>query len=247
MERIAIIGYGEAGRAFVQGGLAASAAYDCDPAKRDGVAAHEFPEDALNGATLVLSLVTADRVLDAAKTYASLLAPGTLWCDLNSVAPETKHAAAAVLAAAGVAYLDVAVMAPVYPAQVAVPLLVSGPDADAGVERLTAAGFTNIRAVGDTVGRASSIKMIRSIVVKGIEALTAEMTLAGDAAGVTDEVLTSLGDGWAAKATYNLERMKTHGLRRAAEMEESVKTLEALGVDPVMTRGTVRRQREMAA
>ena len=83
--------------------------------------------------------------------------------------------------------------------------------------------------------------------VKGIEALTAEMMLAGDAAGVTQEVIASLGGDWATQAEYNLERMATHGLRRAAEMEEVAKTLVALGIDPVMTRGTVIRQREMAA
>jgi hypothetical protein len=48
------------------------------------------------------------------------------------------------------------------------------------------------------------------------------------------------------RAEYNIERMTTHGLRRAAEMEESAKTLSALGVEPVMTDGTVRRQRELA-
>ena len=40
--------------------------------------------------------------------------------------------------------------------------------------------------------------------------------------------------------------MTTHGLRRAAEMEESAKTLTGMGVEPVMTNGTVRRQRELA-
>jgi hypothetical protein len=88
--------------------------------------------------------------------------------------------------------------------------------------------------------------MIRSIMVKGQEALTAEMMLAAEAAGVVDEVLGSLGDGWDAKAQYNLERMRTHGLRRAAEMEEVAKTLSSLGIDPLMTAGTIRRQREMA-
>jgi 3-hydroxyisobutyrate dehydrogenase-like beta-hydroxyacid dehydrogenase len=138
-------------------------------------------------------------------------------------------------------------MAPVEPARLSVPLLVSGADADDAVPQLQAAGFTNVRGVGDSIGRASAIKMIRSVMVKGSEALTAEMMLAAQAAGVEAEVLSSLGAGWAAKAAYNLERMTTHGLRRAAEMEESVKTLTALGVDPVMTRGTVVRQREMAA
>ena len=93
--------------------------------------------------------------------------------------------------------------------------------------------------------------MIRSVMVKGVEALTAEMMLAAEAAGVTEEVLASLdasekSQGWAQRAEYNLERMTTHGLRRAAEMEESAKTLIALGIEPVMTAGTVCRQRAMA-
>jgi 3-hydroxyisobutyrate dehydrogenase-like beta-hydroxyacid dehydrogenase len=93
--------------------------------------------------------------------------------------------------------------------------------------------------------------MIRSVMVKGIEALTAEMMAAATAAGVTDEILASLDTSesaapWRERAAYNLERMTTHGARRAAEMEEAAKTLLALGVSPVMTRGTVYRQREAA-
>jgi hypothetical protein len=77
------------------------------------------------------------------------------------------------------------------------------------------------------------------------------MMLAAEAAGVADEVLASLDASerprpWPERAAYNLERMTTHGLRRAAEMEEAVRTLTALGVAPVMTEGTVHRQREMA-
>ena len=59
-------------------------------------------------------------------------------------------------------------------------------------------------------------------------------------------LLGSLGDGWDAKAEYNLERMRTHGNRRAAEMEEVAKTLGALGIEPLMTNGTIQRQRAMA-
>jgi len=43
----------------------------------------------------------------------------------------------------------------------------------------------------------------------------------------------------------NLERMATHGERRAAEMEEVAATLRELGVEPLMTAATVERQREM--
>ena len=126
------------------------------------------------------------------------------------------------------------------------PLLISGPHAGDAAAALAGLGFSNVRIVGDDVGRASAIKMIRSVMVKGVEALTAEMMLAARKAGVEDEVLGSLGDGWPDKAAYNLERMATHGSRRAAEMEESAKTLEALGIEPLMTRGIIIRQREMA-
>jgi 3-hydroxyisobutyrate dehydrogenase-like beta-hydroxyacid dehydrogenase len=127
----------------------------------------------------------------------------------------------------------------------------AGRAVEAAEQALRAAGFTNTRVVGDEIGRASAIKMIRSVMVKGVEALTAEMMLAAEAAGVSAEVLASLDasekpKSWADKAVYNVERMTTHGLRRAAEMEESAKTLRALGVEPVMTDGTVRRQRALA-
>ncbi len=244
---LSLIGYGEAARAFVDGGLLARAAYDIDATKRDGIAAHEDAATALNGATVVISLVTADQALRAAESAAQHIVADALYLDMNSVAPATKRAAAAVIEKAGGRYIDVAIMSPVYPKQMAVPLLVSGPHADAGAAGLRIAGFADVRTVGDTVGKASAIKMIRSVMVKGIEALTAEMMQAARAGDVEAEVLASLGNGWADKVTYNLERMKSHGMRRAAEMDESAKTLIALGVDPVMTRGTIIRQRETAA
>jgi 3-hydroxyisobutyrate dehydrogenase-like beta-hydroxyacid dehydrogenase len=112
-------------------------------------------------------------------------------------------------------------------------------------------GFTT-RIVGTAIGDASAIKMIRSVMVKGIEALSAECALAAHAAGVEAEVLASLDrswkeQSWAERFDYNLDRMLIHGLRRAAEMEEVVKTLDGLGTGSQMTRGTVQRQRAIGA
>lgn len=260
MDMLTLIGFGEAGRTFATaaGWKNRASVFDCKtdaPSTRDlMLAAFDQAEisgcqslaDALRDTPAVLSLVTADQSIVAAQDAAWHIASGAFYFDMNSVAPGTKRAAATLIETAGGHYIDVAIMAPVDPAQLAVPLLVSGPKADEGSSKLRALGFINVRVVGSEIGRASSIKMIRSVMVKGQEALTAEMMLAADKAGVTDEVLASLGEGWAAKASYNLERMRTHGLRRAAEMEEVAKTLTALGIDPMMTNGTVRRQREMA-
>ncbi len=237
MMRATLIGFGEAGQAFV--GDEGWRAFDIDPA----ITRNATLAEALDSAEIVLSAVTADQALIAAKAAAGLIATGTLFCDMNSVAPGTKQAAAAVIEAAGGRYVDVAVMSPVHPARRATPLLVSGPHAEAGLAALADLGFTNVRSVGDSVGRASTIKMLRSVMYKGMEALTAECLIACEKAGVTDEVLGSFGNDWSTAADYRLDRMMIHGLRRAAEMEESAKTLEALGVEPLMTRGTVALQR----
>ena len=255
--RVALIGFGEAGETFArsEGWRGVARAWDILPERRAamsacGVQTGEDAEAALAGRAFVLSLVTADAALGAARAYATLLPEGALWCDMNSVAPGTKREAAAVIEAAGGRYVDVAVMAPVDKGM-AVPLLVSGPHARAAEPLLTALGFANVRVVGDEVGRASAIKMIRSVMVKGLEALSWECAAAADAAGVFDEVMASLDASekplsWAERIAYNRERMETHGLRRAAEMEESARTLQGLGVEPVMTRGTVALQRKAA-
>ncbi|MFM5924521.1 MAG: DUF1932 domain-containing protein [Novosphingobium sp.] len=255
---ITLIGFGEAGSTFASAAEWGEHArgWDVLPARRAamagcGVVAAGSAAQALAGSPLVLSLVTADQALPAAQACAGSLAPGTLWCDMNSVAPQTKRAAALAVEAEGGRYVDVAVLAPVNPARLAVPLLLAGSAAAEAEAALRGIGFANLRVVGAEVGRASAIKMIRSVMVKGIEALSDEMMAAARAAGVADEVLASLdasekAQPWSDRAAYNLERMQTHGARRAAEMEESAKTLLALGVAPVMTRGTVYRQREAA-
>jgi 3-hydroxyisobutyrate dehydrogenase-like beta-hydroxyacid dehydrogenase len=255
---LALIGFGEAGSTFARAGEWAGSArgFDIDTARKAamakcGVTAADDAPSALAGAEIVLSLVTADAALAAAQDNAGSLAPGAIWCDMNSVAPDTKRQAAQAIESAGGRYVDVAVMAPVDPKALAVPLLLSGSGAQEAMTMLEALGFANIRIVGEDVGRASAIKMIRSVMVKGLEALTFECAAAAREAGVFDEVMASLDASekqapWAEKVAYNRERMETHGLRRAAEMEEAAKTLLDLGIEPVMTRGTVALQRRAA-
>ncbi len=214
---------------------------------QQGITGCDSAAQALAGAQIVLSLVTADQATPAAEEAARHIAQGALFCDLNSVSPGRKRRNAAAIEAAGGRYADVAVMAPVQPAALDVPLLISGPDAALAADMLRSIGFTRIQICGAAIGAASATKMVRSVMVKGIEALTAEMILTADAAGVTQGVLASLGGDWAAKADYNLDRMLAHGTRRAAEMEEVAQTLIELGIDPLMTQGTVVRQRAMGA
>lgn len=250
MPKVALIGFGEAGETFARAADWGSAArgWDMLPERRAAMAqcnvrTDEDAAEVLAPCELVLSLVTADQALDAAREYAPLLPRGAYWLDMNSVAPETKRAAAEAINAVGGHYVDVAVMAPVDKGM-AVPLLVAGPRADDAHKLLERLGFTNVRTVGKSVGKASAIKLCRSIMVKGLEALTAEMVLAASQAGVLDEVLASLDASekpmsWAERADYNLDRMLIHGTRRSAEMIEAAEMLRSLGTSAAMSDQTV--------
>ncbi len=257
---LCLIGFGEAAQALVSGWTGAGLApglraydlktdMDADTAAakradyaRAGVTGCATTQAAVAGADAVLSLVTADAALDAARACATDLAPGTLFFDGNSCAPSTKRASAALIEAAGGRYVDMAIMAPVHPRLHRVPVLLSGPHAEAGAAFLRALDMAPQVEPGP-VGRASSIKMIRSVMVKGLEALIAECLLAGRQAGVEDAVIASLeasypGLGWEARAAYNLERMMVHGPRRAAEMREVAHTIRDLGLPDTMAQAT---------
>ncbi len=259
IDKLCIIGFGEAGRTIAEAGgwEARAAAYDIktDAAETRELKTRDFAaaqvkgcdrlQDAVSGAQLILSLVTADQASVAASQVAAYIGPGSLYCDMNSVAPDTKSQACETITKAGGRFVDVAIMSSIQPAEMDTPLLVSGPHADDALQALKEQGFTNIRAVGAQIGQASATKMIRSIVVKGLEALTAECVLAADRAGVLEDVAASLGSNWLDTANYRFERMLVHGQRRAAEMDEVVRTLDALGTGSIMARGTAERQRAL--
>lgn len=264
MKRIGLIGLGEAGRTFAgsSGWRASTRAFDVKQLRHGSADEIRAVAAALNVrlassmaeacqlADAVVSVVTASQALPVARQAAGNLAKGSLFLDLNSASPDTKRAAAAVVNAGGGRYVDIAVMSPVLPARLEVPLLVAGPHAREAAEVLRRIGFSSLRVVGDAVGSASAIKMIRSIMVKGLEALTAECFLAAEAAGVRSEVAASLdaswpGIDWSSKADYNLDRMIVHGQRRADEMDEVIATIEAMGLWSSMSRGTAAHQRAL--
>ena len=244
--RIAFIGFGEAARAFTdslraQDGTLRVAAHDVrsDPEmtaaiEGRGVTSGATSREAVAGADWIVSAVTADQSLEAARSVAPHLVQGQVFFDINSVSPERKRESAALIEGGGGAYLDMAVMAPVHPKGHRAPVLLAGAEAERLAPELASRGFA-FEVVGPEPGAATAIKMVRSLFVKGLEAITVEALLAASASGCFDRVLASLsasfpGLGWPENAVYNFERTLRHGARRAAEMEESAATLDALGL-----------------
>ncbi len=257
---IALVGFGEAGQAFASGWKTSTlTAYDLraevpvlqDAASRLAVRLSGQPAAAVDRAAAVFCLVTADQALVAAEAVAPHLPKGALWLDGNSCAPSTKRQAARVIEAAGGRYVDLAIMAPVHPRRHRTPGLLAGPYAAEAVSELAVLDM-DWQVAGPQVGDASSIKMLRSVMIKGFEALTAECLLAARRAGVEDAVLASLqasdpGWNWRDRGAYNLERMMVHGARRAAEMREVAATLRDLGLPDRMASATALWQDQIAA
>jgi 3-hydroxyisobutyrate dehydrogenase-like beta-hydroxyacid dehydrogenase len=261
--RVGFIGFGEAGQAIAAGlrgeGLAEIAAWDIlfpaaegerlrAAAAAVGVRLATSAADAVRGADVVISAVTAGSSYEAVQAAAPHLKSNSFLLDINSVSPGRKRETARLLDGSA-HYVDVAVMAPIHPARHRTPTLLAGAHAEAVSPLLGGLGM-QVRVVGREVGAAAAIKMVRSVMVKGMEALTFECFVAAARAGVTDEVIASLaksfpGLDWEKAIAYNLERMASHGARRAAEMEEVAATLRELGLEPLMANATVARQREM--
>jgi 3-hydroxyisobutyrate dehydrogenase-like beta-hydroxyacid dehydrogenase len=260
---VCFLGFGEAGQALAAGlrqaGVRQLSAWDIlfpqaagekirAAAEASGVRRGSSAADAIAGADIVLAAVTAASSLDAAVAAKPHLRADQFYLDINSVSPGRKQETARAVDGA-VRYVDVAVMAPVHPALHKTPMLLAGPHA-AALAPVLAALDMSVALAGATIGAAAAIKMVRSVMVKGLEALTLECFLAARVAGVEDQVVASLtksypGIDWPTMVEYNLERMANHGIRRAHEMEEVADTLRELGVDPHITAGTIKRQYEM--
>lgn len=261
--RISFIGFGEAGQAMAAGlradGVADIAAWDIlfpetagarliDAAKAPGVRVASSAADAVRDAEIVIAAVTAASSYEAAQSVVGHLQGQPLYLDVNSVSPGRKQATAKLLGDEG-RYVDVAIVSAIYPARHKSPMMLAGPHAAAAEPVLASLGMKT-QIVGDEVGAAAAIKMIRSVMIKGIEALTLECFLAASRAGVADQVAASLhnnypGVDWHKMSEYNIERMASHGVRRAAEMREVADTLRELGVRPLMTAGTIERQQQL--
>ncbi len=260
--RVLLIGFGEAGRAFAEGWRGAGIDVDLstfDTKLRDSKAAAGLREaarrqdvrvilpgdDAYRNADVVLSLVTADQALEAARETVQHLGAGQQFWDLNSVAPRTKTAAAEFFAQAGVRYLDVAVLAPVHPKRHRVPLAISGPGSDDVAQALDRLNL-DAEILRGGIGDAATLKLLRSVVIKGMEALLVECDQGCRISGMRERVLASLGASfpgidWPHRTDYVLDRVAQHGDRRAAEMLEAAIMLEDLGIEPTVTKSVAAR------
>lgn len=266
----AFIGFGEAGQYLSRGlqgeGAVVSAAYDIlfdapdgggakgaavrAALEERGIPAVARPAEVVPGADIVISAVTAKQVAAAGEATGPHMQAGQIFLDINSASPGAKREASKAVTAAGADYVEAAVMSNVPPHGHRVPMFLAGAAADKAAALMKPLGM-DVEVVGSEIGQASSIKMIRSVMVKGLEALLVESLTAAHRAGVEDKVIESLGESfpgldWRGKAGYHLGRVALHAERRADEMEEVAETLRDIGVPPTMAEATAKQLRMCA-
>ncbi|MBV8535946.1 MAG: NAD(P)-dependent oxidoreductase [Alphaproteobacteria bacterium] len=210
-----------------------------------GVACRKNHAEAVKGSDIVLSAVTAASSPDAARATAPGMKAGQFYMDINSTSPAVKRANAETLAPSGARFVEAAVMESVPPHGHQVPILLAGSAARELADLLRPLGM-RVEAVGDKIGQASSIKMFRSVIIKGMEALMLESLYAAAEMGVTERVLESLagtypGMDWPKAVDYLVGRTAQHGARRVAEMREVARTLRDMGHQSLMAEATANR------
>jgi 3-hydroxyisobutyrate dehydrogenase-like beta-hydroxyacid dehydrogenase len=258
---VGLIGYGEVGRILAEDLRKQDvnvAAYDIklrsdqagqplrEHAKRHGVALHASHAELAAQSDFIVSAVTASQAVPVAKACAEGLKKGAWYLDFNSASPGAKQRASTMIDGAGGRYVEGAVMTSVPPLRLKVPLLLGGGDAAALAPLLVELGFA-AKVASERLGVASAVKMCRSVMIKGLEAMVIESFTTARAYGVEDAVLASLketypGIDWEKQGAYFFQRVIEHGRRRAEEVREVAETVREIGLDPWSSRATAERQ-----
>ncbi len=266
-ENIGMVGYGEVGKIFTAGlkdKVAGISAWDLKfdtPALREaqwahaaqaGVAACASMAELCAQSDLLISAVTASNTLAVAQAAAPHIRPGTVFLDLNSASPGTKQQAAELIDAARGRYVEAGVMTSVPPYGIRVPMLLGGALA-ADLAGVLGAWGMDAKVVSEKLGVASAIKMCRSVMIKGLEALVIESYTTARAYGVEDHVLPTLAEtfpsiDWDKQGAYFFSRVVQHGQRRAEEMREAANTVREAGTgfEPFMASAIADKQQWVA-
>jgi 3-hydroxyisobutyrate dehydrogenase-like beta-hydroxyacid dehydrogenase len=254
--RIGFVGFGEAAYHIAKGlkqpGISSICAFDIrvtekvrQQAREAGTRLVESNQELARSCEIMMSAVTADQALIAARQNAPYLTSDHLYADLNSVSPGLKQSIARVIENSGAQFAEIAMMAPVPPYGHKVPMLAGGAGAREFVDKLAPFGIL-AEIVSREVGTAAATKMFRSIIVKGLEALLTECVLGASRYNADERVFASLAESfpgiqWKELADYMVGRVVVHGERRAREMEEVAATLREIDIEPIMAEAIVRR------
>ncbi|MEN0137763.1 MAG: NAD(P)-binding domain-containing protein, partial [Rhodococcus sp. (in: high G+C Gram-positive bacteria)] len=249
--KLAIIGCGEVGRLYARAATEAFEVVLCDafpsPAARElvvelGLTLHEQIGEWLDGVDRVWSCVTGDVAASVAESAGEYLSAGALFVDLSTATPADKLHSSELLHAAGVEYADAVIMGAIGMTGLGTSLLVSGVAAQAAVTDFGAIGAPARALDNARPGDAAALKLLRTVLTKGIEALAVEALVSAEKQGVREELYRVLGDidtqGFTAFLDAVVRSHLLHAERRSHEVDRAVAQLDQAHLPSSVLAGT---------
>ncbi|WP_198970440.1 NAD(P)-binding domain-containing protein [Xylophilus sp. ASV27] len=253
--KTAILGGGVVGLCYAQALADAGHTLSgiCDPqpaaalqtfAQVHGLAIHPAPGPWLDDAELVISAVFGTLALEVMRAALPHLRSGALYVDMSTADPADMREAEALAHARGQRFADVAITGAVNLSGARTPLLCAGDGATQAAQVLAACGAP-VRVVGSRAGDAVSLKLLRSIFTKGMEALAVECLLTAESKGLRQElhaVLSDIDEGCLRETMESMVRTHiAHAPRRLNEVIEAQRQMRLTGVEPVVLPGVQQR------
>jgi 3-hydroxyisobutyrate dehydrogenase-like beta-hydroxyacid dehydrogenase len=259
--KLGFIGFGEVGFEMSKGlkasGLQDISAYDVmqdhavygklirERIQISGVVLVTSPAEVLHRADVVIVAVQGEKALETAKGLKPQLKKGTLYVDVSASSPEVKRNIWEEIKGSEVSFVDGAMLGALSLFQHKVPTLVSGNGSDRFMQLMKPYGM-DLERISDVPGEATGIKLVRSIVMKGMASLFLEALEAASLMKVDHLVLKSISTTMNAGSFEQLfNRMVTgsaiHAERRAHEMQNVIEMLQGLQVKPTMSKATYER------
>ena len=257
--KITFIGFGETSycmaKGFIEGGVEDIWTFDVMQdnetfgphirwrAEDAGVAVKSSLQEAVTGRDIVIAAVPTNHTVELAGQAAPFLSEGQLYVDVSASTPDEKVQVAEALKGTGALLADCSLLGPLTGKNLTVPQVVSGTGAKQWCDYVSTFKGTDVKYISEKEGDASAIKLVRTIVIKGLTALILEMLQAGEYYNVTEEVIESISKSLDGKTfREDIQRlipgMSVHAERRAHEVLGSIEMLKAAGLDYSMTQGS---------
>ncbi len=255
-ERIGIVGYGEAGQAIAQG-LCSSrgssiSVFDIKfneeelreslrlRAQEHGVIVEDDMGSLIANNDMILSLVTGEVATQVVRDSLPFINEGKVYVDMSTVSPRKKILMGELIEQKGGSFIEVAILGAIASYGFKSPMLVCGKRADHFVNVFAKMGF-NVKFVSTEIGKASSLKMLRSVFAKGVEALLLEMLVGAKRCDLVQPLMDAIvehmdGSSFQEIANTWITTNVVHAERRTAEMEHVIETLNELNVKPIMAK-----------
>lgn len=252
--KIALIGCGEVGHCYAEAWLSkghevvavCELRQDAEMQARVqgyGAALYATPGDWLADADLVVSAVFGYAALAVATEALPHLRGDALFADFTTASAADMRAAAAVAATHGVPFADVAIMGAIALLGADTPLLAAGTGA-AAVAALAQQCDMPARVIEGQAGDAVQLKLLRSIMTKGMESLAVECLVAAETLGLRKALYEVLGDIDRTPLTTFMDSFVRshvlHAARRRLEVCEARDQLNEAGLQPLVLDGVER-------